>query len=178
MSDKRNSTKSIAFGALMAALGTVIMLTGGLIPVFTYCSPIIAALLLIPVLDQYGNTAAWLVWGVTSILSLIIGVDKEASFFYLFFAWYPIAKPYFDRIRPRILSTGAKVLAFSACTFAMYYLTCSVLGIEEIVSSFSPVRWLNALFFALLVVCMLVFDKVLERMKYLYLTRLKTRLFK
>ena len=51
--DQKLTSKPIAFCAMMAALGTVIMLTGGLIPVLTYCSPLIVSFLLIPVLDQH-----------------------------------------------------------------------------------------------------------------------------
>ena len=94
-------SRVISFCAIIAALGTVIMLTGGLIPVFTYCSPIIASVLLISVLEEYGAREGWMVWAVTSALSLLIGIDKEAAFFYLFLGWYPIAKPFFDKIPSR-----------------------------------------------------------------------------
>ena len=84
----------LALGSVMAALGTVIMLTGGLIPVFTYCSPLIAALLLVPVCDVCGVSYGWIVWFVTSVLSMLIGADKEAAFFYIFLGYYPIIKPF------------------------------------------------------------------------------------
>jgi riboflavin transporter FmnP len=92
MENERQKPKSrpLAFCAMMAALGTMLMLTGGLIPVLTYCSPLLASFCLIPALDAYGKRNAWMVWAVTSALSLLIGVDKEASLFYLFLGWYPI----------------------------------------------------------------------------------------
>ena len=45
MENERQKPKSrpLAFCAMMAALGTMLMLTGGLIPVLTYCSPLLAS---------------------------------------------------------------------------------------------------------------------------------------
>ena len=63
MENERQKPKSrpLAFCAMMAALGTMLMLTGGLIPVLTYCSPLLASFCLIPVLDAYGKRNAWMV---------------------------------------------------------------------------------------------------------------------
>ena len=46
----------------------------------------------------------------------------------------------------------------------MYALTCYVLGIEEIVESFSETWWINALFLAAVVFCMMLFDAALKRL--------------
>ena len=56
---------------MMAALATVIMLLGGVVPVFTYCSPLLASLCLIPVIDRFGKTPALACWAVVSALTLI-----------------------------------------------------------------------------------------------------------
>ena len=159
--ERKLTSKGIAFCAMMAALGTVIMLTGGLIPVLTYCSPLIAAFLLIPVLDQHGRKEAWMVWAVTATLSLLIGVDKEASFFYLFLGWYPILKPYFDAIPSHTLRFLGKLLTFSVSIGAMYALIFSVFQIDDIIESFSALFWINLLFFVGLVAVMLLYDRLL-----------------
>ena len=65
----------VAFCSLMAALGVVLMMTGGLIPVMTYCSPLLAGVLLIPVMRECGVRWAWMVWIVTAALSLILSAD-------------------------------------------------------------------------------------------------------
>ena len=160
----RSGTFPVAFGALMAAAGTAVMLLGALVPVFTYCSPLLASLFLLPVIDVCGRRNAVLVWAVTSVLVLLIGADKEAAFFYLFFGWYPAAKAGFDRIAPKALRFLLKLLLFSAAAAAMYALTCYVLGIEEIVESFSETWWINALFLAAVVFCMMLFDAALKRL--------------
>ena len=63
----RKSSWSIAFCALMAALGAVIMTAGGLIPVATYCSPMIAGVLLLPVMSELGDRWAWMTWIVWAL---------------------------------------------------------------------------------------------------------------
>lgn len=160
----RGKTFPIAFGALMAAAGTAVMLLGALVPVFTYCSPLLASLFLLPVIDVCGKRNALLVWAVTSVLVLLIGADKEAAFFYLFFGWYPVAKDGLDRIGSKVLRFLLKLLIFSAAAAAMYALTCYVLGIEEIIETFSESWWVNALFLAAIVFCMMLFDAALKRL--------------
>lgn len=171
-------SRPVAFCSIMAALGTVMMLTGGLIPVFTYCSPLLASLLLIPVLFEYGSGKAWMVWVVTGALTLIIGIDKEAAFFYIFLAWYPIIKPHLDILKSKVLRFLSKILVFSAAVAAMYGLTCFVFRIDDIVNSFSAVRLINAAFLAALVLVMMLYDYSLAGIAHLYRTRLLTKLKK
>lgn len=171
-------SRPVAFCAMMAALGTVIMLTGGLVPVFTYCSPLIASLLLIPVLTEYGSGRSWAVWFVTTVLSLLIGTDKEAGFFYLFLGWYPIVKPHADAIPGKLPRLAVKAAIFSASVTAMYGLLCFVFRIGEILESFSASKWINAGFLVLLVASMLLYDVVLLRMALVYRYRLLPKLRK
>ena len=105
-----------------------------------------------------------MVWAVTAVLTLLIGADKEAAFFYLFFGWYPIAKDGLDRVSPKLLRFLLKLLIFSAAAAVMYALTCYVLGIEEIIDSFSDKAWVNILFLAAVILCMMLFDIMLKRL--------------
>ena len=163
---------------MIAALGSVVMLSGGLIPVFTYCSPLIASILLVSVLEEYSPAEAWMVWAVTAVLSLLIGIDKEASFFYVFLGWYPIMKPALDRIPGRIVRLLIKTLIFLAAIGAMYAMICFVFQLSEVLSSFSPVFWINLLFFAALVLVMLLFDRTLAGLHRFYRMRIQNRVKK
>ena len=88
------------------------MMAAGLIPVLTYCSPLIASLFLIPILREFGKGRAWMTWAVTAALSAILCADKEAAFFYIFLGFYPILKPSFDKLgKPGWI---AKLLYFAA----------------------------------------------------------------
>ena len=53
----------LSLSALMAALGTVLMLSSNLIPVLTYVAPMLASLTLIPILTEFGKKYAWMTWG-------------------------------------------------------------------------------------------------------------------
>ena len=166
----------IALCAMMAALSTVIMLSGGLIPVFTYCSPLLASILLIPVLEEFGTQKAWMVWAVTTALTMLIGVDKEAAFFYLFLGWYPILKPQFDRIPLRGTRLAVKTAVFALSIGIMYALLCFVFQIGDILSSFSALVWVNVLFFVLLVAVMLMYDRALVGIRALYFRRVRSKI--
>ena len=56
----------LSLSSLMAALGTVLMLSSNLIPVLTYVAPMLASLTLIPILTEFGKKYAWMTWGVTA----------------------------------------------------------------------------------------------------------------
>ena len=168
--------RRIAFCSIMAALGTVIMLTGGLIPVFTYCSPLIAALLLVPVSQEYGKGYAWMVWLVTGILSLLIGIDKEASFFYLFLGYYPIVRSDLNRISSRLFRFAAKTVLFSAAVCGMYWLICYVFRIDDIINSFSASRIVNVAVLLAIVLCMHLYDRALVNLTGYYNSVLRPRL--
>ena len=167
----------VAFCSLMAALGVVLMMTGGLIPVMTYCSPLLAGVLLIPVLRECGTKWAWMVWVVTAALSMILSADKEAAFFYLFVGYYPILKPGFDRIRPKALGFAAKLLFFAAAVALMYGLILTVLGLDigmEELEELGRIAWIG--FYLLLLLSMMIYDVALGNLTILYEYRLRPRI--
>ena len=167
----------VAFCGLMAALGTGLMMTGGLIPVLTYCSPLIAGALLIPVLREYGAKWALLVWAVTAALTLILCADKEAAFFYLFLGCYPVWKGRFDRVKPRGLSFLCKLLYVALALAAMYGLISFVFRLDVGMEELEELgRWAAAAFYALLAVTMLLYDRALRNLALLYEYRLRPRL--
>jgi len=179
MRTSKGQAYTVAFCSLMAALGAALMLTGGLIPVMTYCSPLLAGVLLIPVLREFGKKWAWLVWLVTALLSMILSADKEAAFFYLFLGYYPILKLSFDRIKPKPLALLCKLLFFAAAVGAMYALIYYVfqldIGLEELEELG---KFAGAAFYVMLVVCMLIYDYALRNLAILYEYRLRPRLMK
>ena len=179
MRQKKGRAYTVAFCSLMAALGTVLMLTGGLVPVMTYCSPLLAGVLLIPVMREHGNKWAWLVWLVTAALSMILSADKEAAFFYFFLGCYPILKRSFDKVKPKLLGLFLKLLYFAAAVGVMYGLIYYVfrldIGLEELEELG---RLAGIAFYGMLVVCMLVYDYALRNLAVLYEYRLRPKLLR
>ncbi len=177
MSAKHSPSFTIALCALLSALGAAVMTAGGLIPIATYCAPLLAGLLLLPVLYEFSRREAWMVWAVTAALSLMLSPDKEAGSMYLFLGWYPIAKPALDRIRPRLLGLLAKLLLFTAAFALMYALLLYVFQLAAVLEDMQTLGLVsNLLLDAMLVVVMLLYDFLLGRLWPLYVYRLRPRL--
>ena len=172
-------TYTLSFCSLMAALGAAVLLTGGLIPVATYCAPLLASLLLIPVTEEFGERYGWRVWTVTSALVLLLGADKEAAFFYLLLGYYPLLRLWILRKMPRPVQLPVK-LGWSALSVAvMYALLCLVFRVDAVLEDFAGVEmWVNTAFALLLCLVMLLFDRCLGPMTLLYRYKLRPRLGK
>lgn len=158
----------------MAALGTAFMLTGNLIPVLTYVSPMLAGLTLIPVLYEFGKKYAWMTWAVTAALSLMLCADREEAFFYLFIGFYPIIRPDLDRIRSRPLRFLAKLAVFAASTACMVLILLFVVGMNDIREEI----WLSVLFYAMMLVVMFLYDRTCRVMTLVYEKRLRRLLIR
>jgi hypothetical protein len=172
----RNSTMRIAFCGMMTALSVVVMLLGGLVPVMLYVSPLAAGLLLLVVLIEYGKKAAWLTWLATALCVLLMGVDKEAAFFYVFIGYYPVLKWSMDRrIANKGLRTAAKLLLFTVMTGLMYLLLALLFPALMVVEAFGGI-WMLVLFIVLVNFCLLMYDRALLPMAVLYDRRLRTHL--
>ena len=71
----------MAFCGLLTALSVTLMLAGGMVPIATYCVPMAAGLLLLPILIEFGKKTAWTTFAAVALIALLLGIDKEASFF-------------------------------------------------------------------------------------------------
>lgn len=161
-------TMRIAFCGMMTALSVVLMLLGGLVPVMLYISPLVAGLLLLAVMLEYGRKAAWLTWLATALCVLMIGVDKEAAFFYVFVGYYPILKWQLERrIQNKWLRLLAKTLLFTLATGLMYLLLALLFPALMLVEEFGGL-WMTILFVLLLNACLLMYDRALGPIAVLY----------
>lgn len=173
----RSRSYTVAFCALMAALGAAIMLAGGLIPIATYCAPMLSAVLLIPVMQEFSRREAWMTWAVTTALSLILSADKEAAFLYLFIGYYPILRELLDRLPSRVLRLLCKLLFFALSLGAAYGLMIFLFQLDAVTEEFrSATRIANAVFFAALVAVMLLYDVALDRVSAVYRYKLRPKL--
>lgn len=154
----QQKTMRVAFCGVMAALSVVVMLLGGLMPMFTYISPLAAALVLAVVLLEYGSTWAWLTWLATVLVSLMLGTDKEAAIFYLFFGYYPILKPVLDsRIPGKNLCLAAKAAYFTLASGLMFLFL--MLFFPVLAAEFKEMGLALSLVLILLMdLCLLVYD--------------------
>lgn len=132
--NKKTPASVIALGGVMAALAVVVMSLGGLIPVATYVSPMLCAVLLQFVLFSCGPRIAWAWYGAVAILAMLLSPDKEAAAVFVFLGYYPIVKPKLERLR---LSWLWKGLLFNFSVGVMYFLLLRLLGMAELNAEFS-----------------------------------------
>lgn len=88
---------------MLAALGVVILYLGSLVEILDLSMAAIASLLCIFAVIEYGGSAPWLVFGVTSVLSLVLLPQKTPAVMYAcFFGFYPILKERFEKMRTAV----------------------------------------------------------------------------
>lgn len=121
-------------GGVLAALGIVIMLLGGTIPIATYVCPMLCMILCHIVLHLCGKRFAWAWYGAVSFLSCILSPDKEAAAVFVFLGFYPIIKLFFDNLQLGFLF---KLLYFNLSTGVLYFLMIYLLGMEQLMAEFT-----------------------------------------
>ena len=181
MSNRRQSRRQsarIAVCGMLTALSVALMLAGGLIPIATYAAPIFASVLLLPIMIEYGKKTAWTAYAAVSFLSLVMGMDKEAAFFYLFLGYYPILKWDIDRcIKRRPARVLLKLAVFTLATALMYATLGFLLHMDAVVAEFREMGvLLLMLFMAALNASMLIFDRLIMVLAILYVQRIRPRL--
>ena len=157
----RNYSRKIALGGMMAALAVVIMSLGGLIPVATFVCPMLCMLLLAFVTRMCGNRIGWAWYGAVSVLSLLLGPDKEAAAVFVFLGFYPIVKPSLDKMRLGML---LKAVLFNGLILMMYGLLIRLFGMNQIAEEYRELGTVMTVVILILGnVTFILLDKVLAR---------------
>ena len=125
----RNNSKRIALCGMLAAVAVVIMCLGGLIPVATYACPMLCCLTQFLVLRFCGRRLAWTWFLVVSILSLLMGPDKEAAMVFLAVGGYPMLKPVLENKR---LGALLKCVYFNFSILLVYIVMIYIIGLQEV----------------------------------------------
>lgn len=111
-------TKSTALSGLLTALSVIIMLPTLVIPVLTYVSPMVSGIINIPVIKISGKKFAWGVYFATSLITLILLSDKEASLLYItFFGYFPIIYKDIGKLK-KLFAAVIKFVLFNLSTVA------------------------------------------------------------
>lgn len=169
-------SREIALCGMLNALAVVLMNLGSLVPLATFCTPLLAMLVLLPVLEEYGARMGWAAWVSVSILSLLLVTDLETALVYVFFGWYPMVRPKVAAIKSKVLRFGVKLLICNGLIFTLYGLVLRLMGLTA--DLLDSTRLMNAL---LLILGNLVFfltDLVLQRMTLVWTVKLRKRFFK
>ena len=175
---RKTAAKQMALCGILGALAVVVMLLGGIIPVATFCCPMPAALLMVPVLYECGRRLALTWYGAVSVLCCLLGPDKEAAAIYVFLGWYPVLKGTLDQWK-RPARFLVKLILFNGVTAVMYGLLMFVLGMEGLKQEFSSMGAVTLLVLLTLGnITFFLFDALLPRMTLLYSSRFRLRIWK
>lgn len=170
--EKKTPARVIAFCGVCSALALVFMLMGSL-PFAAYCAPMLASVVLLPVLVEQGERMAWLAYAAIALLSMILCGEKEAALVFLLLGYYPIVKfRHMEFIRSRAARTALKLVLFNGAVCAMYGVLFFIMGGEQLVRELMENGW--ALSIAALLMgngAMLLYDWMLERILMTYMAR-------
>ena len=120
-------SRQMALGGMLTAVSVVIMCLGSVIPINTYVCPVLCILVTRPVLDRCGRRIGWCYYLATAILSLLLAPDREAALVYAFLGYYPMIRPFFERLGP--VKGMAKLVFFTLAGAAAYGVLLLVMGV-------------------------------------------------
>ena len=105
---------------MFSALSVALLYAGSVIEVFDLSAAVIASLLCVVAVIEYGGSAPWMVYAVTSVLSFILLPYKMPAFMYaVFFGFYPIIKEKLEKHLNRWIAWVVKEIIFNAAIFAI-----------------------------------------------------------
>ena len=129
----------------------------------------IASFLIAFAVIEMGKRWAWLIWGVTALLSLLLLPNKLAALLYLMGGMYPIVKSTLERLHP-LLSWAGKLVAFNGVQILFLLIARELFGMTgpDFSLSWGVLLFNNVLF--------ILFDIVLTVFITFYLVKLRRRL--
>ena len=161
---------AMAYCGMAAALCVALMLLGAVVPVLMFIAPAVASFLIATVCVECGKTMAFTAYGAVSLLSLLFVPDKEVALTFVFLlGYYPLVKPYFDRIRPALLRGVAKLLLCNGAILAMYGLILLLVPAGSISQELKTTALIVSLStLAMGNVAFLLYDRALHNLLQLY----------
>ena len=162
-------TYALTLCAVLAALSVVLMLLGSLFEVLDLSTVILASICVLYADTRISQRHAWMLYGVTAILALLLLPSKAVALEYLLFGgYYPILRARVARLG-RIVSWGIKLLVFNGA------LTLLILSFRTLfVSADLSYTW-DLITYALGNVSLILYDYALGRIGTLFLLRLRPR---
>lgn len=169
-------SKQIALCGLLCALAVTLLLLGGVIPIATFCAPMLAMAVLLPILEEYGTKTAAVAYGAAAILALLLVLDRETALVFAFFGWYPLLRPRLARIPSRLVRLLVKLAVCNGIIAVLYGLVLRLMGLTADLLDAS--RWMNLLLLLIANVTFLVMDRALDRLTFLWHRKLRKQFFR
>jgi hypothetical protein len=170
----------------MAAMSVVMLTLGSLVEVLDLSMAAIASMLCIIAVIELGGAYPWMIYAVTSILSVILYPAGTACWFYLvFFGFYPIIKEKLERLHQtlawalKILILNVAAVVYILVAYFIFYGGASAGSISDVFisifgSSDAGLAFAIGMYAAVNVV-FVVYDIALTRIISFYFARLRHR---
>ena len=169
----------MALCGVLAALAVVFLGLGGILPLATFCCPILAMACMVPVVQSYGGRTALVFYAAVSVLGCLLAPDKEVALLFVFLGWYPVLRPKLDRkIRRRSVRILVKLAVFAVSITVMYALAIRVLGMTYLAEEYAGAGMLLAVTILLGLFTWLLVDRLLGLITILYERKWKKKLFR
>lgn len=163
----RRTTKLLALASVLSALSVILLSLGSILQLFDLTAVAIASLIVAFAVIEMKGRYPVMIWGVTSFLSMLLLPDKFGALCYaLLCGYYPILKPYLNRMRPllrRLLQLFGFNLLLTAMLAASIFLFHMPEDEKALAWVFYPLG--NAAFF--------LYDMALDRLAMLYFARFR-----
>lgn len=179
-------TKKLTLGAMLAAIGAVLLLLGSFFQVIDLSMAAIASLVCIIAVIELGTRWAWIIYAVVGFISVLLRPASFAPWVYVaFLGYYPIIKEKLEKLKKPIswmLKIIALNIALIACLAVVFFLLTaekpdnifvffnSLLGVPGASTAIAAGLYvfINFVF--------VIYDIALTRLISLYLFRLRPRL--
>ena len=179
-------TKKMTVGAVLSALGVVILFIGSMLETLDLSMAALASFLCVLAVIELGGAYPFMIYAVTGILSVILMPYKMSGWFYvLFFGYYPIIKEKLERLKKPIawlIKLAVLNGAIWICITIAYFLFLGPQQSKTIIDmfySFFGDASLGSVFaigmYLLVNVAFVVYDIALTRLISVYLFRLRKK---
>ena len=170
----RNKIKKLTTCALLAALGVILLYVGSILEVIDISMAVVASLLCVIAVIEYGKGAAWSVFFATAVLGFIIappwGGFGGTLYYVAFFGFYPILKESFEKMS-KVKCWICKEAVFNVCLAIMI----AVLKLLLFSKVSIPIP-MYAIVVVLAEIVFILYDVALTRLITFYIYRLRDRL--
>ena len=168
---KQTNTKQLTVCAMLSALGVVLLWIGSVLEVAEISMAVIASLLCIIAVIEYGGASPWLVYAVTGVLGAILLPNKGiAAMYLLFFGYYPIVKEKIER-----LTKGVRWVVKEAVFHVALIVLAVVWRWVLFPAAEMPATFLLVAMVAMAEVVFVLYDIALTRLISFYVIRLRHR---
>lgn len=154
---------------MLSALGIVLLYLGSATNILDLTAVVVASLLIFFAVMEMGTPYQYLIYGVTSLLAVLLLPDKTAAFAYLLFGGiYPVFKAMFEKLH-FVVAWILKFSYFNTVLTLMIVISKYIMHVEDTDMGF------GILFYAFANFTFWLYDIAVSQLILLYLVKLRQR---